>query len=129
MSDAANDYASGYANLTIRTLCHAAAFSTPDPDEKIKVVRTILNKVDNANYGPSLAAASIMNICAMQAFVDLGAHLWYRKTNGNRSQQQKLMANTVLSMSGMVGRSATGNLIQALKTNSNDRKCCLHCGV
>ena len=76
MMHAVNDTHSGYCSLSIRMMVAATAYSIVDPHEKEKAVRRILNTFDeNHGFSPSLAAASLMNIKALECFRDLGAKL------------------------------------------------------
>lgn len=129
MMHAANDTTSGLAGLTIRLLVQAVAFSTADVHEKDKNVRRILNTTDDHGYSPALASASLMNVAAMEGFVQVGARLWDTKTNGRISAAEQSMLDMSLNaLGGMTQNPAVGNLIRALKTTSEERECCSYCG-
>lgn len=126
MMHAANDTHSGYCGLSIRMMVAATAYSIVDPREKEKAVRRILNTFDDAGFSPSLAAASLMNIKALECFRDLGAKLLDSKVNGRVSNQVQDMVRTMESQLPMMNPQV-GNLVRAIQ-NGGGTECCNHCG-
>jgi len=125
MMHAANDTHSGYCGLSIRMMVAATAYSIVDPHEKEKAVRKILNTFDDAGFSPSLAAASLMNIKALECFRDLGAKLLDSKIKRVSNQVQD-MVRTMESQLPMMNPQV-GNLVRAIQ-NGGGTECCNHCG-
>lgn len=126
MMHAANDTNSGFSSLSIRMMVAATSYSTPDVYEKEKAVCRILNTFDNHSYSPALAAASLINIKALEVFSELGAKLLDSKVNGRISQQaQQMLRMTEQQLPRM--NPQVGSLIRAIQ-NGGGIQCCNYCG-
>ena len=125
MMHAANDQSSGYSWLSIRMLVHAASFSTPNPDEKEKAVRTVLNKADSHGFTPALASCSLMNRMAMETLAQVGARLYDDKINGRATSQSMRMVQMMTRQLDSMGGEFE-HMIRTLKSTSDE--ICSYCG-
>jgi len=125
---AANDNTSGYSGLSIKMMVQAVSFSTKDFNQKAKVVRKILNTVDNSGFTPAMACVSMGNVDGLAAFVELGARLWDPKTNRKMAKSIEYACKSLVHTKMLIADPVTRNLITALQTTSEERECCSYCG-